>query len=87
MLFREHRGGLSESLETQVRLTDRTSLVAHVSRMLDPFGFRYGDRAKPLKVEYYGKHNRSTNWKETWIVTLPGYGVLGFTNAPCFESD
>lgn len=87
MLFREHRGGYAESMATEVRLTDRASLVAHVSQLLDPFGFKFDDRATPIKVEHYGKDNRSTGWKDTYIVTLAGYGVLGFTNGPCSESD
>jgi hypothetical protein len=87
MLFREHRGGLAESLDTEVQLTDRAALVAHVSQLLDPFGFKFDDRATPIKVEYYGKDHRIAVWKDTYVVTLAGYGVLGFTNAPCSESD
>lgn len=84
--FREHRGGLAESMATVIEVPDRAALVAHVKKMLAPFYFG-GDIEAGLNVEPYGCSglpllDLRIGW-QTYIVTLKGYGVLGFTDGPC----
>lgn len=79
MKFREHRGGLDDSLKTVVEVTDREALALYCANLLRPFNVPC--LAECLQVERYGFDER-IDW-DTHIVTLPGYGVLGFTDGPC----
>lgn len=81
MRFREHRGGLAESVETLTELSDRNALVNHCQSLLQPYSFHFEPSA--LKVEPYGGKDTRIGWDETYIVTVEGYGVMGFTDAPC----
>lgn len=73
MQFREHRGGSTESMKTAEELPDRAALVAHCQKLLAPYSFTFEPSA--LKVQSYGKG--------VYIVTIDGYGVVGFTDTPC----
>jgi hypothetical protein len=82
MRFREHRGGLAESLETTVMLDDRAALLAHLARLLADY-----PTAAPLVSEktVHVKHliyDNRCDW-DTYIVTVDDYGVMGFTDGPC----
>jgi hypothetical protein len=79
--FREHRGGLSESMATVIDVADRRALVAYVARQLEPFYFTPAEVDAGLAVEPYMYDSR-IGW-DTHIVTLKRYGVLGFTDGPC----
>lgn len=85
MKFREHRGGLAESMATVVEVADRAALVAHVKGLLTPFAFG-GDIGAGLDVRPYDplRLDERIGWY-THIVTLEGYGVLGFTDGPLKE--
>jgi hypothetical protein len=76
MLYRDHRGGLAESMATVVDLPrTRLALFAHLkSRPLMP-DFTMDD----MKVEFYTYDDR-IDWN-TYIVTINGNAV-GFTNGP-----
>ncbi len=74
--FREHRGGLAESLETTVEVQTKAELAAHMRSKISPFGFFFED--DDLTVEPYGFDDR-IGW-DTYIVQIDGYGVAGFTN-------
>lgn len=82
MKFREHRGSLSASLETMVDLDNsKEALVAHIisifSKVEDvPIDIREDD----VYVEYYGTDDRLEEFAATYIVTVRGYGVVGFVN-------
>lgn len=76
MKFREHRGGLAESMETTIELEDRAALIAHCRALLDQWYFSFRD--EDLSVEPYGRDER-IGW-DTHIVTIKGYGVMGFTD-------
>jgi hypothetical protein len=82
--FREHRGGLAESMETMVYMTTMAELKAHCRQKLWNFDVPENNlRFDEIKVEPYGTHcwpDERIGWLETWIVTMPGYGVLGFTD-------
>lgn len=79
MKFREHRGGLNESMQTVVELPDRAALVAYVDKLLQPFYVE--SVAERLLIEPYGRDPR-IGWEQLYIVKLPGYGVVGFTDGP-----
>jgi hypothetical protein len=78
--FREHRGGLSDSMATVIEIENRAGLVAHIAKVLEPFHFDKERVDKGLRVEPYA-HDARIGWN-THIVTLKGYGVLGFTDGP-----
>jgi len=71
MRFREHRGTLADSMATVVEVADRAALVAHVENLLG--------HAADIEVKPYGGVDQRNGW-DTYIVTLAGYGVLGFTD-------
>lgn len=76
--YREHRGGLDESMATVREVADRDALVAHLAEGLAPYGTTVTDDM--VAVEPYGFDERN-GWF-THIVTIAGYGVAGFTNGP-----
>ncbi len=73
MLFREHRGLLSDSMETMEVVSSLSDIWDIVKKDLTPYGIK-----NDLRIEYYGCDSR-IGW-DTYIITIPGYGVLGFTN-------
>jgi hypothetical protein len=85
MKYRDHRGGLAESLATMVDLpATRKALIAHLATTW-PFtqGLSGLDakRLAEIKVErYHERGDERIGWKEVWIVILPDFGVLGFTD-------
>ena len=76
MLYRDHRGGLAESMETVVELEDRAALDAHIATLLKP----WGKIVTPDQIhsKWYCLDPR-IGW-DTWIITVKDYGVMGFTN-------
>jgi hypothetical protein len=84
MKFREHRGTLEDSMKTIVELPDRAALIAHCRKLLAPYGFEFQNSW--LHVEPYAWFDsEKPHWDarikwHTYIVTLDGYGVLGFTD-------
>lgn len=81
MKFRQHRGGLDESMETVVELADRTALIAHCRALLAPWPTAPEVTEQTLKVSAYGYDPR-IQW-DTHLVFLEGYGVMGYTDSPC----
>lgn len=79
MKFREHRGGLDESMATCIEVADRDALVSHIRRQLSQY--HYGFEPYLLKVTPYGSDKR-IGWLDQHIVTIEGYGVVGFTDGP-----
>ncbi len=78
MKFREHRGHLVDSMKTVVEVDDRPALVSLLQNQLGQFGFSFNDA--DLLVKPYAYDNR-IDW-DTYIVTIKGYGVAGFTDGP-----
>lgn len=80
MKFREHRGALADSMKTLVELPDRVALVEHCRKLLAPFRFQFD--AATLEVQPYGigRGDDRIGWKKIYIVTIKGYGVIGFTD-------
>jgi hypothetical protein len=80
MKFREHRGGLDDSLATTVMLADKAALIAHVTHLLEAY-----PGAPPVtESTFHVKHliyDQRCDW-DTFICTLDDYGVVGFTDGP-----
>jgi len=82
MRFRQQRRTLDESMKTVIDLPNRQALIDWARAELKPWGVEFADEA--VKVErYHGDDNRVTPpWRDTHIVSIEGYGVLGFTEGP-----
>ena len=76
MKFRLHRGGLDESLATTTEVESRDDLIAFLKKDLGLFGIAVSE--ENFRVAYYGYDER-IGW-DTYIVTIEGYGVAGFTD-------
>jgi len=79
--FREHRGGFPESAATIVEIEDRAALVAYIQRLLASYPSAPPVKEDTVAVESYCFDERN-GW-DTHIVTLKGYGVIGYTDAMC----
>lgn len=77
--YRDHRGSLIASMATVQEFDCKDALVEYLQEDLDRFHCGKYD-CSAIKVENYGFDER-IDW-DTWIVSLDGYGVLGFTNGP-----
>jgi hypothetical protein len=77
-LIRQHRGGLSESMETVQAVRDREHLVAVIRASLSPFGVPVD--AEQITVEPYGFDTR-IDW-DTYLICIESYGVWGMANGP-----
>lgn len=76
MKFREHRGSFAESMKTVVDVKDRAELLREVQRVLYPLP------VVDFSIRPYGEGpDRRTGWN-TYVVTVDGYGVAGFTDGP-----
>lgn len=80
MKFREHRGSLAESMETVVVLADHEALLDHIRKLAEPWPTFPPVSPETVHIKPYGPDKR-IDW-DTHIVTLDGYGVLGFTDGP-----
>lgn len=78
MKFREHRGQLGDSMETVKELPDRAALIDHLyASFPQPLNF------ENIKIEpYFMEPDVRIDWDQTYIVTLDGIGVIGFTDGP-----
>ena len=77
MRFREHRGGLAEAMDTAVNLSGREALVAHCAALLRPYDIQVDDSMVKVGVYNPGRDPR-IGWEKTYVVTVTGYGVIGF---------
>lgn len=82
MKFREHRGGLAESMATVVELPDRAALLEHCRTLLACWPIAPPVTDEALQVGGHVIFDARTGW-HTHIVLLKGLGVLGFTDGPC----
>jgi hypothetical protein len=77
--FREHRGGLAEAMEMLVTLDSRADLVAHIQQLMKPWGLDV--MPEQVKLAFYGGPDKRIGWAATYVVTVKGYGVIGFADA------
>lgn len=75
--YRDHKGGLAESLETTQEFTDKDALLEYLQKTLDQF-CKTGLDLREIKIEPYGFDER-IGW-DSHIVHLEGWGVFGFTD-------
>lgn len=84
MKYREHRGGLSDSMATMVEVNGLQGLLWHLSKRAETYPSFPVVSEKTVHIEPYGFDDR-IGW-DTHIVTLDGYGVLGFTDGPAVRT-
>jgi hypothetical protein len=77
MLFREHKGGLFESMQTCVDVKDIDALYDLLSSRLSKYGHNF--TRGQMSIKPYGYDER-IGWHAN-IVTIDGYGVAGFTDS------
>ncbi len=77
--YRDHRWSLAEGLATTREVADRRGLLAYLREDLGRYGYEFADRA--LRIEPYARDDR-IGWLDTHIVTIDGFGVVGFTDGP-----
>jgi hypothetical protein len=80
MKLRQHRGGLAESMATTVEIeATMPSLLAAMRPVMAPWGVDL--TPDMVHVEPYGGIDKRIGW-DTYIVTMDGRGVYGFTDGP-----
>lgn len=85
--FRWHRGGLHESLKTSQKFDGSAEGLVYLLRQeFDRFPSLDGKvTIDTIKVEKYGDGiDMRCGW-DTYIVTIPDYGVAGFTDGPLLK--
>lgn len=87
MRFREHRGGLAESMDTLIEVDSKRALVAHIQGLLAPYRVIVTDG--DVSAALYGSSGDARiGWARVYVVTVRGYGVIGFSDGPIeSESD
>ncbi len=84
MRFIEYRQPPHEMEKTQAEVSDRAALVAHCKQQLSEWHLQDSD----FTVSSYGQEwrdpplGKAREWI-THIVTIKGYGVIGFTDSAC----
>jgi len=83
MKVREHRGGLAEAMGTMVEI--EPTMSALLQSMRESFkGWPINVTEENVHVEPYGFDDR-IGW-DTYIITIDGYGVYGFSDGPIQEA-
>ncbi len=80
MKYRDHRGGLSESMETVVELRDKDALIKHLQVCSRQCPTMPVIDATTVRIVPYVFDDR-IGW-DTHLVLLKEYGVLGYTDGP-----
>lgn len=83
MKFREHRGSLADAMLTEVTLPDRAALLEHCRKIIPDALLADTINDSDMTVSKYGRDER-IGW-DTHIVSIAGYGVVGFTDGPVEE--
>jgi hypothetical protein len=81
MRYRPHRGGLADSVALTVEVDGRAGLINHLRGELGPWT---GTALMPdtVRITAYGGDDDRIGWKNVHIVTIDGYGVMGFCEGP-----
>lgn len=80
MRYRPHKGSLADSLALTVEVDGRAGLIAQLKKEFAPWPV-WPDEKSVHVSSYYGDDER-IGWKDVHIVTLDGYGVVGFCEGP-----
>lgn len=78
MKFRPHRELLDDAMKEVVEFNNKEELSSILNDKYNSVD------TSNFKVESYGGYDERIGW-DTHIVTLEGYGVLGFTDSPVEE--
>ena len=78
--FREHRGSLVEAMNTVINVQNKKDLIEIIKDQLSPYSHGLDINNETVEIKPCGFDDR-IKWN-THILTLKGYGVLGFTDAP-----
>lgn len=77
--YRDHRGGLAESMETAQEFQTMDQVREYVTKSLYPLGV---DVTKEnFHSEFYCEEDKRIGWKPVCIVTIDGFGVAGWSDA------
>ena len=76
--YRPHRSTLTDSMSA---VREFASLEELAEAMADELGRELA--VDDLQLKFYG-HDHRIGW-DTYVLTLEGYGVLGFTDSPGHE--
>jgi hypothetical protein len=76
--FRLHRGLLNDSMATVRTVASKTDIMAILLIDELPVMSMGLIPVSAMRISYYG-YDARIDW-DTWIITLDGYGVIGFTN-------
>lgn len=78
--YRDHRGGLAESLETTQVFNSLNELIDYLKQSLKEYNFEFLNSDIKIKPYCYDKR---IHWN-TYIVTIKNFGVVGFTDSNPF---
>ena len=76
MRYRPHKGSLADSVALTVEVDGRAGLIAQLHKELAPYPV-WPDE-KSVHIDLYGGDDDRIGWKNVSIVTMDGYGVMGF---------
>lgn len=77
MRYRQHKRSLADSMETVVEFDGRHELLEHLRHELAPWPTAPAVTESTVHIRPYGDDKR-IGWEDVHIVTLDGYGVMGF---------
>lgn len=77
MRFREHRGGLSESLATTIELATKEQFISHIEKLAR----RIVPTDRITITFSQSSYDKRIGW-DTYNVCMEGQGVLGMTDGP-----
>jgi hypothetical protein len=76
--YRHHRGGLVESMETCQEFSTMDEVREHVAKFLYPFCVDV--TPENFHSEFYCKEDKRIGWAPVCIVTVDGFGVVGWAD-------
>lgn len=80
MKYRPNKSSLDQSLALVREFEGRTGLIALLREELDGWQVAISDDL--VHVTPYVMYDAFTGWKNVHIVTIDGYGVMGFCEGP-----
>lgn len=81
MRYRPHKGSIAESVALTVEVEGWPGLIRQLRSELWPYRRDDFTDDKVHVSPYCGDHSR-IGWRDVHIVTIDGYGVMGFCEGP-----
>ncbi len=82
MRYRPHRRYVDEAVAEMVQVDGRDGLIEHLREELRNWPIARYFTADQVRVQPYGGDDDRIGWKDVHIVTIDGYGVMGFCEGP-----